>query len=220
MPVGKRRKRLPHCGSSLAVRCIDPSRTSVDRAEIVGVAGRMATNSVAMARVAAVPDPGGAAAGGRNGTLVNNFFIDAAPIRGFGGRDRETNTKDSKKDTVAMDLVIFLPLLIIMGAFMYFASRRQKKAMQATIDLHESLEVGDHVHTTSGLRGTITGIGDDSVDLEIAPGVITTWMKLAVRDRVADDIEDDDFEDDDEGFEEPRSTANEITESPNTKTDS
>jgi len=119
-----------------------------------------------------------------------------------------------------MDLVIFLPLLIIMGAFMYFASRRQKKAMQATIDLHESLEVGDQVHTTSGLRGTITGIGDDSVDLEIAPGVITTWMKLAVRDRVADDIEDDDFEDDDEGFEEPRSTANEITESPNTKTDS
>ena len=151
---------------------------------------------------------------------VNNFFIDAAPIRGFGGRDRETNTKVSKKDTVAMDLVIFLPLLIIMGAFMYFASRRQKKAMQATIDLHESLEVGDQVHTTSGLRGTITGIGDDSVDLEIAPGVITTWMKLAVRDRVAGDIEDDDFEDDDEGFEEPRSTANEITESPNTKTDS
>ena len=87
-----------------------------------------------------------------------------------------------------MDLVIFLPLLIIMGAFMYFASRRQKKAMQATIDLHNSLEVGDQVHTTSGMQGTITGIGDDSVDLEIAPGVVTTWMKLAVRDRVADDI--------------------------------
>ncbi|PRC48117.1 preprotein translocase subunit YajC, partial [Mycobacterium sp. ITM-2017-0098] len=47
-----------------------------------------------------------------------------------------------------MDLVIFLPLLIIMGAFMYFASRRQKKAMQATIDLHESLEIGDRIHTT------------------------------------------------------------------------
>ena len=51
-----------------------------------------------------------------------------------------------------MDLVIFLPLVIIMGAFMYFASRRQKKAMQATIDLHNSLEVGDQVNTTSGLR--------------------------------------------------------------------
>ena len=67
---------------------------------------------------------------------------------------------------------------------MFFASRRQKKAMQATIDLHESLPIGDRVHTTSGLEGTITGITDDSVELEIAPDVITTWMKLAVRDRI------------------------------------
>lgn len=109
-----------------------------------------------------------------------------------------------------MDLVIFLPLIIIMGAFMFFASRRQKKAMQATIDLHESLQIGDRIHTTSGLEGTITGIRDDAIDLEIAPGVVTTWMKLAVRDKITDE---DDFEDvDDE-----ESTATEITESPNTK---
>ncbi len=56
-----------------------------------------------------------------------------------------------------------------MGAFMYFASRRQRKAMQATIDLHESLTIGDRVHTTSGLQATIVGITDDNVDLEIAP---------------------------------------------------
>ncbi|MEV0669953.1 preprotein translocase subunit YajC [Mycobacterium sp. NPDC050441] len=90
-----------------------------------------------------------------------------------------------------MDLVIFLPLLIVMGAFMFFASRRQKKAMQATIDLHESLQIGDRVHTTSGLLATITGITDDNVDLEIAPGVVTTWMKLAVRDRIEEDTDED-----------------------------
>jgi preprotein translocase subunit YajC len=93
-----------------------------------------------------------------------------------------------------MDLVVFLPLFIIMGAFMFFASRRQKKAMQATIDLHNSLTVGDRVHTTSGLQGTIVGISDDYIDLEIAPGVVTTWMKLAIRDR----IEESDFEEDDD----------------------
>jgi len=81
-------------------------------------------------------------------------------------------------------MVAFLPLLLVMGAFMFFASRRQKRAMQATIDLHESLQVGDRVHTTSGLQGTITRITDDDVDLEIAPGVVTTWMKLAVRDKI------------------------------------
>jgi preprotein translocase subunit YajC len=99
-----------------------------------------------------------------------------------------------------MDLVVFLPLLIILGAFMFFASRRQKKAMQATINLHESLTVGDRINTTSGLQGTITGISDDNIDLEIAPGVVTTWMKLAVRDRIAsdDDFDEDDTDVDDE----------------------
>ncbi|MGI9126543.1 MAG: preprotein translocase subunit YajC [Mycobacterium sp.] len=85
-------------------------------------------------------------------------------------------------------LVSFLPLIIIMGAFMYFASRRQRKAMQATIDLHESLQVGDRVQTTSGLYGTITGITDDAVDIEIAPGVVTNWTKLAIRDRIVPDL--------------------------------
>jgi preprotein translocase subunit YajC len=118
-----------------------------------------------------------------------------------------------------MDLVVFLPLLIILGAFMFFASRRQKKAMQATIDLHNSLTIGDRVHTTSGLQGTITGLNDDTVDLEIAPGVVTTWLKLAVRDRIAHDI--DDYEDSDfDDVEDSESTATEITETPNKKTDS
>ena len=98
-------------------------------------------------------------------------------------------------------LVLFLPFLLIMGGFMYFASRRQRRAMQATIDLHESLQPGDRVHTTSGLQATIVAITDDTVDLEIAPGVVTTWMKLAIRDRILpdDDADDDDDADADDG---------------------
>jgi len=120
-----------------------------------------------------------------------------------------------------MDLVVFLPLLIILGAFMFFASRRQKKAMQTTIDLHNSLQIGDRIHTTSGMEGTITGVTDDSIDLEIAPGVVTTWMKLAVRDKIEDDIDDDiDEEDEFEDVDDEESTATEITERPNSKTDS
>lgn len=87
-----------------------------------------------------------------------------------------------------MDLLSLLPLIIIMGAFMFFASRRQRKSMQATIDLHESLRVGDRVQTTSGLYATITAITDGDLDLEIAPGVITHWTKLAIRDRVEADL--------------------------------
>ncbi|BBX95861.1 preprotein translocase subunit YajC [Mycobacterium lacus] len=90
--------------------------------------------------------------------------------------------------------VLFLPFLLIMGGFMYFASRRQKRALQATIDLHESLQPGDRVHTTSGLQATIVDIAEDTVDLEIAPGVVTRWMKLAIRDRISPDV-DEDFDD-------------------------
>ena len=120
------------------------------------------------------------------------------------------------------EMTLFLPLIIILGAFMFFASRKQKKAMQATIDLYDSLAIGDRVHTTSGLEGTITGLTDDSVNLQIAPGVVTTWMKLAVRDRIVDDIEDDEADTDDADatdYETRESNATEITESPNTKTD-
>ncbi|BBY36407.1 hypothetical protein MMAN_05410 [Mycobacterium mantenii] len=88
-------------------------------------------------------------------------------------------------------LILFLPFLLIMGGFMYLASRRQKRAMQATIDLHESLRPGDRVHTTSGLQATVVAISDDTVDLEIAPGVVTTWMKLAIRDRILPDDDED-----------------------------
>ena len=93
-------------------------------------------------------------------------------------------------------LVLFLPFLLIMGGFMYFASRRQKRAMQSTIDLQESLRPGDRVHTTSGIEAIIVAIADDTVDLEIAPGVVTRWMKLAVRDRILpeelDELDGDD----------------------------
>lgn len=98
--------------------------------------------------------------------------------------------------------VMFLPLLVVVVALAFFNSRRRKRALQATIDLHEALTVGDRVHTTSGLEGTITRITDDDVDLEISAGVVTTWMKLAIRDRIqpesldseadeADDLVDD-----------------------------
>jgi preprotein translocase subunit YajC len=96
-------------------------------------------------------------------------------------------------------LILFLPFLLIMGGFMYFASRRQKRAMQATIDLHDSLQPGDRVHTTSGLEATVVDITEDTIDLEISPGVVTTWMKLAIRDRILpDDDEDEDLVDGDE----------------------
>lgn len=93
-----------------------------------------------------------------------------------------------------MDLAIFVPLLVVMGAFMFFASRRQKKAMQATINLHDSLAVGDEIMTTAGLYGTITAVSDSKVDVEIAPAVVVTMLKLAVKEKTM--VDDDELDDD------------------------
>ena len=57
-----------------------------------------------------------------------------------------------------MELVTLLPILVIFGALIFFNSRRQKKAMQATIELHDSLRIDDRVHTTAGLEATVKGI--------------------------------------------------------------
>jgi preprotein translocase subunit YajC len=129
-----------------------------------------------------------------NGTLVTYA------ARGLFGSaaDQKINRKERKIVAVMNQLVLFLPFLLIMGGFMYFASRRQRRAMQATIDLHDSLQPGDRVHTTSGLEATVVAITEDTVDLEIAPGVMTTWMKLAIRDRILPEDPEDFDEDDDQ----------------------
>lgn len=94
-------------------------------------------------------------------------------------------------------LTLFLPLVVIMGAFMFFASRRQKKAMRATVMLHDSLVVGDEIMTTAGLFGTITEVADGKVDVELAPGVVVTMLKVAVKEKISDDLDADDDLDDD-----------------------
>jgi preprotein translocase subunit YajC len=108
-------------------------------------------------------------------------------------------TEIDTKVRVDMDLAIFVPLLVVMGAFMFFASRRQKKAMQATVNLHDSLTVGDEIMTTAGLYGTITAVSDSKVDVEIAPGVVVTMLKLAVKEKTVvddDEYDADEYEDD------------------------
>jgi preprotein translocase subunit YajC len=44
--------------------------------------------------------------------------------------------------------------------------------------------------TTSGLYGTVADTsGDNTIDIEIAPGVVTTWLRLAVREKVEPVVE-------------------------------
>lgn len=94
-----------------------------------------------------------------------------------------------------------LPLILLFGALglmMYFMSRRQRRAAQQQQDLQSSLSVGDRVMTTSGLYGTIVDTSDPAtIDLEISPGVETTWLRAAVREKVGPDVDIEDEVDED-----------------------
>ncbi|SDC94322.1 preprotein translocase subunit YajC [Rhodococcus tukisamuensis] len=94
---------------------------------------------------------------------------------------------------------LLFPLLILaLLVPMFLGIRRQKKEMAKTAELQDSLTVGNRVLTTSGLHGTVVGLGDTTVELEIAPGVVTTWSRLVVRELIVDDEDQvDDLDADD-----------------------
>jgi preprotein translocase subunit YajC len=73
---------------------------------------------------------------------------------------------------------IVVALLVVM-LFVLPARQRKRMAAQAQT-LQESLTVGTPVMTTSGLHGTVAGLHEGTVDLEIAPGVVATFIRQAI----------------------------------------
>lgn len=85
-------------------------------------------------------------------------------------------------------------LLILMfgaiGVMMVFGSRNKKKMAVKAAELQTAMVPGTRVMTTSGMHATVTAIADDTVELEIAPGIYTTWIRAAVREIVVAAPED------------------------------
>jgi preprotein translocase subunit YajC len=104
---------------------------------------------------------------------------------------------------------LLFPLLILALALpLFLSARKQKRSMQEMQKLQKSLEPGDRVMTTSGLYATVLDASnEDSIDLEIAPGVQTTWVRAAVREKVQDTDVDQTESFDDEGDEQESATS-------------
>ena len=76
-----------------------------------------------------------------------------------------------------------LPLLLLALAFVVLIvlpMRNRSRQLQATRQLQARLAVGNDVMTTSGLHGRIVGLADDTVELEVSPGVVIRWARAAV----------------------------------------
>ena len=98
-------------------------------------------------------------------------------------------------------LVIFL---LLMGAVFYFLLiRPQQRRQRQQRTLIDSVEVGDEVMTIGGIYGTVREMDDDSVTLEVAPGVDIRFTKTAVARKLVYDDGYEEGEGSEEGSEGP-----------------
>jgi preprotein translocase subunit YajC len=72
-------------------------------------------------------------------------------------------------------------VLIVLAVLLFVLPARARKRVQAQAQtMQNSLTFGTAVMTTSGLHGTVAGLGEATVDLEIAPGVVVTFARQAI----------------------------------------
>jgi preprotein translocase subunit YajC len=80
---------------------------------------------------------------------------------------------------------IVLWLVALVAAFFFLIVRPQRRQMTAHRALVESLVIGDEVITTSGIIGVVRALHDETLDLEIASGVVIKLARGAVGSRTS-----------------------------------
>ena len=99
-------------------------------------------------------------------------------------------------------LIFFAAMIVLFWVLIVMPQRRRRATQQ---ELLLQLEPGDEVMTVGGLFGTVRGVGDHHVELEIAPGTQVRLAKSAITARTEAERE-----------EAPADSADGSTETPET----
>ncbi|MEU7751884.1 preprotein translocase subunit YajC [Micromonospora sp. NPDC049101] len=73
-----------------------------------------------------------------------------------------------------------LMIVLLFGVMYFMMIRPQQKRRREAETMQSGLGPGDEVVTIGGLYGTVTGIEDDTVLIEVAPGVQTRYARAAI----------------------------------------
>ncbi len=76
-----------------------------------------------------------------------------------------------------ISLLLFVVLILAMWLFLIRPQQRQRRELQ---QMQSQLTVGDEVMTMGGLYGTVVETSDDTVTLEVAPGVTNRYARGAI----------------------------------------
>ncbi|MEU7176676.1 preprotein translocase subunit YajC [Streptomyces celluloflavus] len=85
-----------------------------------------------------------------------------------------------------MSIMTLLPFIVLIGA-MFLMTRSAKKKQQAAAQMRNEMQPGTGVRTIGGMYATVKEIHDDSVLLEVAPGVHALYAKNAIGAVLADE---------------------------------
>ncbi len=86
---------------------------------------------------------------------------------------------------------IIIWILVFFGIFYFLAIRPQRRQRQAHSQMVTMLKKGDEVVTIGGIFGTVTRIGDDWVELEIAKRTKARFLKRSISS-ITSIVEEDD----------------------------
>jgi preprotein translocase subunit YajC len=87
-----------------------------------------------------------------------------------------------------------LALLITFGLMWVLLILPQQRRMKQHQAIVASLQPGDEVVTAGGVYGTITSVDEETLAVEVAPGVVLRVLRSAVSQRIApyDEVDEDD----------------------------
>ena len=85
-----------------------------------------------------------------------------------------------------------LALLITFGLMWVLLILPQQRRMRQHQAVVASLRAGDEVVTAGGVYGTIISVDEDTLAVEVAPGVVLRVLRSAVSQRLAPDDDGDD----------------------------
>ncbi|TVL93166.1 preprotein translocase subunit YajC [Streptomyces sp. SAJ15] len=78
-----------------------------------------------------------------------------------------------------MNPVTLLPFIVLIGA-MFLMTRSAKNKQRQAMQMRDNMQPGSGVRTIGGMYATVKEVHDDTVLLEVAPGVHAVYAKNAI----------------------------------------
>ncbi len=88
-------------------------------------------------------------------------------------------------------MVIAIYLVILVAAFYFLIVRPQRRQQMIRRQIIATVDVGDEIVTSGGVFGTVVAIDAETLDVEIAPGVVVKIARGAVAQKITEPLGDE-----------------------------